>query len=151
MTDLIDIATTILSTGVPLWLIGVLVAIFGYAVHRDILTKRQALRAVMAVVEAMDRGEGTTGDQVKREVERATNDGPQATIKDALQSFEEEGVIGGMHVRRLQGRDLADIRDLIDEEAQLLSKDRQNPSTLQRIGRTALRVAPTAIRLFIRR
>jgi len=147
---IVELVTSVLSAGVPLWLVAGVGGLLLYAVTREAITQKQALRAVMAVIESLDIAEGSTGSQVKREVERATS-GPVGTIADALKDFQAGGQIDAARIRRWDQTDVARIRSAIDEEAQLLSPDRQSPSTVRRIGNAVLRVAPLILTQILRK
>ena len=150
MMDLLQIIQAVLGAGVPLWLVAGIGGLLLYAVTREAITQKQALRAVMAVIESLDTAEGSTGSQVKRHVERATS-GPVGTISDALKDFQGGGQIDAARIRRWDETEISRIRSAIDEEAQLLSADRQGPSTVRRIGNVVLRVAPVILTQILRK
>lgn len=149
MGEILQIIQAVLGADVPLWLVAGIGGLLLYAVTREAITQKQALRAVMAVIESLDTAEGSTGSQVKREVQRATS-GPVGTIADALKDFKDGGQIDGARIRRWDETEMGRIASAIDEEAQLLSPDRQSPSTLSRIGTAALRVAPIVLTQILR-
>ena len=150
MMDLLQIIQAVLGAGVPLWLVAGIGGLLLYAVTREAITQKQALRAVMAVIESLDTAEGSTGSQVKRHVERATS-GPVGTISDALKDFQGGGQIDAARVRRWDETETARIRSAIEEEAALLSPERQGPSTVRRIGNAVLRVAPVILTQILRK
>ena len=150
IAEILQIIQAVLGAGVPLWLVAGIGGLLLYAVTREAITQKQALRAVMAVIESLDTAEGSTGSQVKRHVERATS-GPVGTISDALKDFQGGGPIDAARIRRWDETETARIRSAIDEEAQLLSADREGPSTLRRIGNALLRVAPIVLTTILKR
>ncbi|TQE91316.1 MAG: hypothetical protein FKY71_20215 [Spiribacter salinus] len=147
---IVELVTSVLSAGVPLWLVAGIGGLLLYAVTREAITQKQALRAVMAVIEALDVAEGSTGSQVKKEVKRATS-GPVGTVTDALKDFQGGGQIDGARIRRWDETEIGRIASAIDEEAQLLSPDRESPSTLRWIGNAVLRVAPLILTQILRK
>ena len=150
MGEILQIIQAVLGAGVPLWLVAGIGGLLLYAVTREAITQKQALRAVMAVIESLDTAEGSTGSQVKRHVERATS-GPVGTISDALKDFQGGGPIDAARIRRWDETETARIRSAIEEEADLLSPEREGPSTVRRIGNVLLRVAPVILTQILRK